>query len=447
MSEVLAFGPYRLHRHARQLRRGPAVVPLGGRAIDLLCALAARPGEVLSHGELERAVWPGSLVEDSCLRVHIRALRLALQDDAGAARYIANVPGRGYSFVAPVVALPEEALPVAAAAPTLRAPPPLAWPLLGRDDDLRRLRAPRRRVITIVGPGGIGKTALALALAGEAGGAYPDGVCFVDLAACAHGALVEAALAAALGLLAPRAGLAQAIASRLAGRRLLLVLDNCEHVIEAAARLLETWPAAAREVDVIATSREPLYVTGEWVHRLAPLACPPDDPALEREQALAFPALRLLVERAGITPSARQLPLAGRLCRRLEGLPLALGFAAARIRALGLDGAAALFDDDTRLLDSGWRTALARQRSMRACLDWSLRLLSPAEQQVLRACAGFDGPFGFEEALGALGGPDTSECLLALVAKSLVLAEPRGAEPRMRLARMTRVYARTLLSA
>lgn len=280
--------------------------------------------------------------------------------------------------------------------------------------------------MTIAGPGGIGKTALALALAGEVAGACPNGVCFVDLAACAYGGLVEGALAAALGMLAPRAGLAQAIAGRLAGSRLLLVLDNCEHVIEAAAGLLESLPETARGVDVVATSREPLYVTGECVYRLAPLACPPADPALGLDQALAFPALRLLVERAGITLCARQLPLAARLCRRLEGLPLALGFAAARIRALGLHGAAALFDDDARLLDSGWRTALARQRSMRACLDWSLRLLTPAERQVLRACAGFDGPFGLEEALGALGGAHATECLLALVAKSLVLAEPRG---------------------
>lgn len=120
MAAVLAFGPFRLHRHTRQLRRGPAAVPLGGRAIDLLCALAARPGEVLSHAELEQAVWPGCLVDDSCLRVHVRALRRALDDEAGAARYIANVPGRGYSFVAPVLALPEEALP--ASEPVLQAP-------------------------------------------------------------------------------------------------------------------------------------------------------------------------------------------------------------------------------------------------------------------------------------------------------------------------------------
>ena len=450
MSEVLAFGPFRLHRHARQLRRGPAVVPLGGRAIDLLCALAARPGEVVSHGDLERAVWPGGLVEDSCLRVHVRALRLALQDDAGAARYIANVPGRGYSFVAPVIALPEEALPVAVPAPVLRAPPPLAWPLLGRDDDLQLLRAQRRRLVTIVGPGGIGKTALALALARELAGAYSDGVCFVDLAACAHGGLVEGALAAALGILAPREALARAIAGRLAGRRLLLVLDNCEHLTEAAARLSETLPDVADGVDVVATSREPLCAAGEWVHRLAPLACPPDDPTPELEAALDSPALRLLVERAGITLCARQVPLAARLCRRLDGVPLALGFAAARIRSLGLDGAAALFDDDARLLDSGWRTALARQRSMRACFDWSLRLLTPAERQVLRTCADFNGPFSVGEALGALDAIDATQCLLALVSKSLVIAAPRGAEPRMHLSSMTRVYlrgAQALLSA
>lgn len=444
MPEVLAFGPFRLHRHARQLRRGPAVVPLGGRAIDLLGALAARPGEVLSHAELERAVWPGSLVEDSCLRVHVRALRRALQDDAGAARYIANVPGRGYSFVAPVIALPEEAPPAPAPAPVPRPLPAPDWPLLGRDVDLGLPGAGPRRLVTVVGPGGIGKTALALALARRRQADYPDGACFVDLAPCAHGGLVEGALAAALGILAPQEGLAQAIAGRLARRRMLVVADTCEHVVEAAARQLAALLRAADGVDVIATSRQPLGLDGEWVQRLAPLACPPDDPAPDPEQALAYPALRLLVERAGIAPTARQLPLAARLCRRLEGVPLALGFAAARIRALGLEGAAALFANDARLLDSGWRTALARQRSMRASLDWSMRLLTPAERRVLRACAAFDGSFGVDEAVAAASGADAAQCLLALVDKSLLVAMPHGAQPRMRMGGMTR---RCLLSA
>jgi len=431
MATVLAFGPFRLHRLARQLRRGPAAVPLGGRAIDLLCALAARPGEVLSHAELEKAVWPGCLVDDSCLRVHVRALRRALDDVAGAARYIANVPGRGYSFVAPVIALPEE---TAAAPEPVPQAPPLAWPLLGRDEDLRQLRAQRRRLYTIVGPGGVGKTALALALAHERHADYPDGVCFVDLGSCADPGLVDGALAAKLGL-APR-------------RRMLLVVDNCEHVIDAATRSIEALLRAADGVDAIATSREPLCADGEWVHRLAPLACPPADPALGVEGALRYPALRLLVERAGLAPCARQLPLAAALCRRMEGLPLALGFAATHVRALGLHGAAALFDDGDRLLDSGWRTALVRQRSMRASFDWSLRLLAPAERRVLRACARFDGPFGFEEAIetaaGAVDPVQAAQCLLALVAKSLIDAAPGGALPRMRIGGLARTY---LLSA
>jgi len=433
MDAVLAFGPFRLHRQARQLRRGPVAVPLGGRAIDLLCALSAHPGEVLSHAELERAVWPGCLVDDSCLRVHVRALRRALDDEAGAARYIANVPGRGYSFVAPVLALPEDAAPMPAPQAVPRAPP-LAWPVLGRDDDLRLLRAQRRRLHTIVGPGGVGKTALALALAHERHADYPDGVCFVDLGSCTDAGLVEGALAARLGLRSPR--------------RMLLVLDNCEHLIEAATRSIEALLRAADGVDAIATSREPLCAGGEWVHRLAPLACPPDDPALGVEQALGYPALRLLVERAGLAPCPRQLPLAAALCRRMEGLPLALGFAAAHVRSLGLHGAVALFGDGDRLLDSGWRTALARQRSLRASFDWSVHLLTPTERQVLRACARFDGSFCFDEAIGAAAGAvdaaQAAQCVLALVDKSLIDAAPGGLDQRMRIGRLARTY---LLSA
>jgi len=430
MATVLAFGPFRLHRHARLLRRGPAAVPLGGRAIDLLCALAARPGEVLSHAELEKAVWPGCLVDDSCLRVHVRALRRALDDEAGAARYIANVPGRGYSFVAPVAALPEETAPMPVPDAGPQAPPPLAWPLLGRDDDLRLLHAPRRRLRTIVGPGGVGKTALALALAHERHSDYPEGVCFVDLGSCADPGLVEGVLAARLGARAPR--------------RLLLVLDNCEHVIGAATRTIEALLRAHDRVDAIATSREPLCAHGEWVHRLAPLACPPDDPALAVHQAMMYPALRLLVERAGLAPCARQLPLAAALCRRMEGLPLALGFAATHVRTLGLHGAMALFGDGERLLDSGWRTALARQRSLRASFDWSVRWLTPAERQVLRSCARIDGVFGLDEAIeaaaGAVDAVHAARCVRALVAKSLIDAAPGGVAPRLRIGGLARTY-------
>lgn len=302
--------------------------------------------------------------------------------------------------------------------------------MLGRDDDLRRLRVARRRLHTIVGPGGVGKTALALVLAHERKADYPDGVCFVDLGSCADPGQVEAALR---------------IPAR---RRMLLVLDNCEHAIGAATGAIEPLLRAAEGLDAIATSREPLCADGEWVHRLAPLVCPPAGLALDVEEALAYPALRLLVERAGLAPCARQLPLAAALCRRMEGLPLALGFAAAHVRALGLHGAAALYDDGERLLDSGWRTALARQRSMRASFDWSLRWLTAAERQVLRACARFDAPFGFEEAIGAaagtVGAAHAAQCVLALVAKSRIDATPDGAEPRMRIGGLARTY---LLSA
>lgn len=441
---VYTFGPYRLARCARQLCQGAAPVRLGGRALDLLFVLVERAGDVVSRAELERLIWPDSIVEDSCLRVHIGALRRALGDSASEARYIANVPGRGYSFVAPVTVL-------GGAAPATATPglPPCPARLIGRAEALQALRAqlPHCRLVTVVGHGGIGKTALALTLAHALRDDYDDGACFLDLAALTDGARAAPALAAALGL-APGAGDGMALLARwLATRRMLLVFDNCEHVIEAATVLVEHLLRAAPGIDILATSREPLDADGEWVHRLAPLACPPDTPGLGLADALTCPALQLLVERTGDSTdrfelTAADLPAALRLCRRLDGVPLALEFAAVRVALLGMHGVLAQMDDGLRLLGSGRRTVLPRHRTLRALLDWSYDLLTPDERHVLRCCAVFSGPFTLDGALAVAGrGRDVTGAVLALVAKSLLTADTGGAEACFALLGITRAYA------
>ena len=450
---VYVFGAFRLLRQARQLCLGATPVRLGGRALDLLFVLVERAGEVVSRAELERLLWPNSIVEDSCLRVHIGALRKALGDGAGEQRYIANVPGRGYSFVAPVATLPaggqDTPAPGAHGAGAL---PLRMTGILGRDDVLRQLREllPRARLVTIVGHGGIGKTTLAVCLATELKDGYADGVCFVDLAPLSSGAQVPDALASALGVAVEGESVLLTLERRLAPRRMLVVLDNCEHVIDAATALVERLLRIAPGIAIVATSREPLDAEGEWIHRLAPLACPPDDPALGLDDALAFPALRLLAERARASMDTWQLgqadlPAAIRLCRRVDGVPLALEFAAARVGLLGMHGVVEQLNDRLRLLGSGRRTVLPRHRTLRALLDWSYELLPPAEQQVLRCCAVFGGPFSLESALavvdGGLDGAEVARCVLSLVSKSLLGADTRGPDPSFALLGITRAYA------
>ena len=460
---VLAFGPFRLLPAPPLLCRGEEEVRLGRRALDLLQALVARPGQVLSRHELEAHVWPSSIVEDSSLRVHIAAVRRALGDGVDGARYIANVPGRGYSFVAGVR---EE---LAATAPDAPAPagqctrvnnlPTSLNRLIGRESVIALLAGElqRRRLASIVGHGGIGKTALALAVAARAEAAYADGVCFVDLAPLTEARHVGEAVATALGLMLPGERVLEELERWLRPRRLLLVLDNCEHLLDAVAALLERVLRRAPGLDVLATSREPIDAEGEWVHRLLPLEAPPDGPALDGDGVLAFSAMQLLAERAAASLDtfvidAHNMHLAAALCRRLDGVPLAIEFAASRIGLLGLQGVCVQLDDRLRLLGSGRRTALPRHRTLRALLDWSYQLLSPVQQQVLRRCGVFRSAFSLEAACAVVADAElpaaqVRDCLFDLVAKSLVRAELAQGPPLYSLLEITRAYALDHLAA
>jgi predicted ATPase/DNA-binding winged helix-turn-helix (wHTH) protein len=456
IGSALHFGPFRLLRSQKLLLEGDKPLRLGSRAFDILTVLAERAGDIVSKDELIAHAWPDTVVEENSLRVHIAALRRALGDGQEGLRYIANVPGRGYCFVAPVFR-PAERLaasesPASADRPKHNLPVRLTR-MIGRSQFVESLAAalPRHRFVSVVGPGGMGKTTLALAVAEDTLASYPHGARFVDLALLADPQLVPSALAAALDVSVAIDDPVSGLVTHLQDKRLLIVLDNCEHVIEAAAALAVRVLKAGPGIHLLATSREPLRAEGERVVRLASLAAPPESAHLTAAAAMGFPAVQLFVERAVATLDSFELtdadaPLAGELCRRLDGLPLAIELAAARVGFFGIRELVARLDDRFRLLTSGRRTVLARHQTLRALLDWSYELLSDSERVTLRRLAVFKGGFTLESAGavavdGNFGAVDVLGDLTALAAKSLVTVDVNDEVTRYRLLDTTRTYA------
>jgi predicted ATPase/DNA-binding winged helix-turn-helix (wHTH) protein len=454
--EAFSFGPFSLHNKKRLLEKDGAPVKLGSRAIDILRLLVNRAGEVVPKNEILAYAWPNLVVEEISLRVHIADLRKVLGDGKAGARYITNVPSRGYCFVAPV----QRSAPVLA--PTPSAPekktPPVSLPhrlerMIGREEVLGELstRLLSDRFVTLRGPGGIGKTTVAIALAHEMWTAFDGQIRFLDLGPLNDATLVPSTIASALGLVVHHSDPTDSIVNFLRDRRLLLVLDSCEHVIEVVARLAERIHQQAHGVSILATSRESLLVEGEQIFELVPLQGPPQGAGLSANQVLSYPAARLFAERAAAAGHRADITdedadVLVEICGKLDGIALAIELAAVRVSAHGLREIATLLDGRLKLEWRGRRTAPPRQQTLRATLDWSYGLISESERIVLRRLTVFAGPFTLQGAAAVAGEEDEPtdrvvDTLEQLVARSLVSARPEGSSTRYRLLDTTRAYA------
>jgi DNA-binding winged helix-turn-helix (wHTH) protein len=330
---AISFGSFRLFPRQRLLLEAGKPVHLGSRALDLLIALVERPGELLSKDELISRAWPSTHVVEASLRFQIATLRRALRDGQEGRRYLETIPGRGYRFVADVMAEGAAAPSPAPATPPTRMHnlSTRLTPLIGRDDIVAKLerRLAANRLSTIVGPGGIGKSSVAMATAERLIGAYADGVWSVDLARMNDPALVVGAVAAAAHVNTNPEDPIGSLAAALSNSSVLFVLDDCTHVIDVVASLVVAIMKTARGVTILATSREPLRVEGEHVYHLGPLESPARSEPLTFPEALRFPAVQLFVERMAASHEEFELhdqdaALVGEICRKLDGIPLAI---------------------------------------------------------------------------------------------------------------------------
>src|SRR5215831_15524924 len=466
MSEAFAFGPFRLLVARRELLAHGVPVTLGQRAFEILLMLVNRHGQLVTKDELMAEVWPGVVVEENNIQVHVSALRKVLSTAGGGERYLLTVAGRGYRFVAPVkresgagltvppASAPDRTAAVSAAigSATNNLPQQLTT-LIGREADLADItaRLAAHRVVTLTGSGGVGKTRLVIEAGRSVLDRYPDGVWLAELAPLNDPQLVTSIVGDVLGVsLNAPSGAIETLASALKDKQLLLILDNCEHVIAEAARVAETLMRSCPRLSILASSRERLAIAGESIVRVPSLPAPDASGTLTAARAGEYAAVRLFVERAsalgGFALDDANAATVGSICQRLDGIPLAIELAVPRLRVLSLEQLARGLDERFRLLTAGNRTALPRQQTLHALIDWSYALLGDAEKTLLARLSVFFGNAALTSITAVVTSAEipseqVGDVLLSLVEKSLVHADPAGGEFRYGLLESTRYYA------
>jgi predicted ATPase/DNA-binding winged helix-turn-helix (wHTH) protein len=454
---VYEAGEWEVDLGRRELRARRVRIPIGGRAFEIIEVLVQSAGELVTKDELMGRVWPGAIVEENTLQVHISAVRKALGPDRG---MLKTASGRGYRLLGPWTIRQESTSADTVDLDSARGPvgpfqtnvPLAASALIGRSAAALHLQdlLSAYRVVTLTGPGGIGKTRLALEVARGLFPTFQGDVWLVELVSLSDPALVPSAVAWVLGLrLGSDEITPESIARALGRKKILLILDNCEHLVDAAARFAETIVHMCPRASVLATSQEVLRIEGEYVYRVPPLDVPPEHQE-EPGTVLGHSAVQLFIARtralhADLSPHPDNLAVIAAICRRLDGIPLAIEFAAARAAAVGVRQVAARLDDRFGLLTGGRRTALPRHRTLRATLDWSYELLPDPERCLLRRLAVFSAGFTLEAAT-AVGGDGASASTVAegianLVAKSLVTLDGSAPAGRWRLLETIRAYA------
>jgi predicted ATPase/DNA-binding winged helix-turn-helix (wHTH) protein len=455
---IYEYGEWEIDLARRELRARGEPVPVGGRAFEIIGVLVQLAGKLVTKDEIMRRVWPGTVVEENALQVHISAVRKALGADR---KILQTASGRGYRLLG-VWTIRQSGTSTDKVSPEptptsdlhFKNNLPLATSdLIGREAEAQRLRdlLSAYRIVTLTGPGGIGKTRLALEVAHRFLPIFQGEVFLVELASISNPDLVYSAVARALSLQLGGGEIsAQGVARTIAGKKLLLVLDNCEHMIDAVAELAETIATLCPYVTVLATSREVLRIDGEYVYRVPPLEVPADN-QVEPDLVAAHSAVQLFIAKAKLLSSdfradRESLLHIATICRQLDGIPLAIEFAAARATTLGVQQVVSGLNDRFGLLTSGRRTALPRHQTLRATLDWSHELLPQFEQLLLRNLAIFPAGFTLNAAAAVMDESGAATSLIAngisnLVVKSLITPESSASSTRWRLLETIRLYA------
>jgi predicted ATPase/DNA-binding winged helix-turn-helix (wHTH) protein len=462
MTEAYVFGPFHLSPARRELMAHGVPVTLGQRAFEILLALVSRHGQLVTKDDLMAEVWPGVVVEENNIQVHVSAVRKVLATAGEGERFLITVPGRGYRFVAPVERAGGEGTVTSGAPATAAATEPpatdnlpqLLTTLIGRQAELAEIEEHlgSHRLLTLAGSGGVGKTRLAIEAGRKLRNRYPDGVWLAELAPLADPQLVTSIVAEALGvsLSAPTAAVETLIAG-VKNKQLLLIIDNCEHVITEAARVAEALIRSCPRVSILASSRERLAIPGESVIRVPSLPAPPPGNASTAASAREYAAVELFVERAkalglGFTLTDANAATVGSVCQRLDGIPLAIELAVPRLKVLSVDQLAKGLDDRFKILTGGSRTALPRQQTLHALIDWSYGFLTEAEKTLFARLAVFLGGTTSASIAAVVADKQipqqqVGDLLLSLVEKSLAHADPTSDETRYHLLESNRYYA------